>query len=47
MENNKVKINCPKCDEETEFSLIKDAVDEHGEVYICQHCRYPFRFALR
>ena len=36
-------IQCPKCHQETEI-LLNDAVDELGEVYICKHCGYKFRY---
>ncbi len=41
-----MKIICPKCGKETEFYL-HNAIDEHGEVYMCQHCKYQFRYALK
>ena len=41
-----IKINCPKCKKETDIN-ISDAVDEEGEVFICKHCGYHFRFATR
>ena len=44
--NNIMKINCPKCHKETEF-FLSDAVDEHGEVFKCQHCGFYFRYATR
>lgn len=39
-------IKCPKCEKPTSFELEKDAIDELGEVYKCQHCGWPFRFVL-
>lgn len=47
MEHNKIKINCPKCGKETEFTLMYDAMDEEGEVYKCNHCGFHFRYALK
>lgn len=41
-----MKINCPKCHEETEF-LLKDAVDELGEVFRCNHCGFYFSYTLK
>ena len=32
-----MKINCPKCNEETEF-FTHNSISEDGEVYMCQHC---------
>lgn len=37
-------VKCPKCKEETEID-ISNAIDEEGEVFNCQHCGYPFRYA--
>lgn len=36
-------IKCPKCNKDTEF-FINDAIDELGEVFQCEHCKYPFRY---
>lgn len=39
-------IICPKCG--NHFSVtITDAVDEHGEVFICPNCRYLLRYTLK
>lgn len=40
-----MKINCPKCNEETEF-FTHNSISEDGEVYMCQHCGWPFRFVF-
>ena len=40
-----MKINCPKCHEETEF-FTHNSISEDGEVYRCQHCGWPFRFVF-
>ena len=40
-----MKINCPKCQKETEF-FTKDSISEDGEVFKCQHCGWPFRFVF-
>ena len=39
-----MNIKCPKCHKETEL-FLNDAVDEHGEVFACQHCGFHFRYA--
>jgi DNA-directed RNA polymerase subunit RPC12/RpoP len=36
-------IKCPKCRKETSFEL-RDAIDEEGEIYRCQHCGWPFHY---
>lgn len=41
-----MKIICPKCGEETEF-FIGDAIDELGEVFECQNCKWPFRYVKK
>ena len=38
-----MKINCPKCHEETEF-FLNNSISEDGEVYRCKHCGWPFRY---
>ena len=38
------KVNCPKCNGEVELDVRK-TVDENGEVFVCPHCGYPFRYA--
>ena len=37
-------IRCPKCRRETSFELARDAIDEVGEIYRCQHCGWPFHY---
>lgn len=37
-------IKCPKCHQDTEINLAH-ARDEEGEVFTCEHCGYPFRYA--
>jgi len=37
-------IKCPKCHQDTEINLAH-AADEDGEVFRCEHCGYPFRYA--
>lgn len=39
-------IICPKCGKETSFVKLVDAIDESGEFYRCQHCKWPFHYAL-
>ena len=41
-----MKINCPKCESEVNLDISK-AIDEEGEVFICPHCRWPFRYAKK
>ena len=41
-----MKVKCPKCQCETEIDIAK-AIDENGEVFACEHCKYPFRYANR
>ena len=36
-------ITCPKCKDNFSVS-ISDAIDEHGEVYICPHCGWKLRY---
>lgn len=38
------KIKCVKCGRETEIN-ISNAIDADGEVFKCNHCGYPFRYA--
>jgi len=36
-------IICPKCG--NSFSVtISDAIDEHGEVYMCPNCKWKLRY---
>jgi len=37
-------IPCPKCRKEVCVDISK-AVDEHGEVFVCSHCGWNFRYA--
>jgi len=39
-------VKCPKCKQDTEID-IADAIDENGEVFRCEHCKYPFRYATK
>lgn len=41
-----MKIKCPKCGKETSFKL-NEAIDEEGEVFICNHCKWPFRYTKK
>ena len=36
-------IKCPKCHEHTHLNIGK-TIDELGEVYVCDHCHWPFRY---
>ncbi len=38
-----IKINCPKCGKETTINIEK-SISEDAEVFVCEHCRYPFRY---
>ena len=37
-------IKCPKCRRETSFEMPRDAIDEDGEIYRCQHRGWPFHY---
>ena len=37
-------VKCPKCHKDTEINIAR-AIDENGEVFRCEHCGYPFRYA--
>ena len=37
------KIKCPKCNKETIINIAK-AIDENGEEFRCENCRYIFRY---
>jgi len=39
-------VKCPKCQCDTELN-IANAIDENGEVFLCEHCGYPFRYTDR
>ena len=39
-------VKCPKCHHDTELNIAK-AIDENGEVFLCEHCGYPFRYTNR
>lgn len=36
-------IKCPKCHKDTIIDIAK-AVDADAEVYVCNHCKYVFRY---
>lgn len=36
-------IKCPKCNKETSIDISK-SINEEGEVFMCEHCKYPFWF---
>jgi DNA-directed RNA polymerase subunit RPC12/RpoP len=38
------KIKCVNCGEETEINIM-NALDEDAEVFRCENCGYPFRYA--
>ena len=38
-----IKIKCPKCKQEVDID-IANAIDEHGETYICPYCRWKLRY---
>lgn len=40
-----MKIKCPKCHEETEFT-IRDSISDDGEVFLCTKCKWPFRYVI-
>ncbi len=37
-------IKCPKCGKETAFEPERDAIDDEGEIYRCQHCGWLFHY---
>ena len=37
-------IKCPNCNKNIEIDISK-AVDEFGELFLCNNCRYKFRYA--
>ena len=39
-------VKCPKCNQDTEINVAR-AIDENGEVFMCEHCKYPFRYATK
>ncbi len=39
-------IKCPKCQQDVKID-IAHAVDENGEVFMCPHCGYHFRYTER
>lgn len=41
-----MKIKCPNCGKEIEL-FIHEAIDEDGEVFLCKHCKKPFRYTER
>ena len=42
-----ITIDCPKCKKPTSFEMVRDAIDEEGEVYRCKHCGWPFRYVYK
>ena len=38
-------VKCVKCGQDNEIDITK-AIDEEGEVFACEHCNYPVRYAL-
>ena len=40
---NMIKINCPKCGKKTTINIEK-SISEDAEVFVCEHCGYPFRY---
>ena len=38
-----MEVTCPKCGHKNKIDIMK-AVDEHGEVFLCSSCGYPFRY---
>lgn len=43
---NFMTIKCPKCQQDVKID-IAHAVDENGEVFMCPHCGYHFRYTER
>ena len=39
-------IKCPKCHKDVEIDIAK-AIDENGEVFMCPHCKFSFRYTKR
>lgn len=39
-------VKCVKCGHETSIDISK-AIDANGEVFRCEHCGYPFRYAKK
>ena len=39
-------IKCPKCHKDVEIDIAK-AIDENGEVFMCPHCKFKFRYTRR
>lgn len=39
-------IKCPKCHQDVELD-IKNTIDENGEVFMCNHCKFKFRYTLK
>lgn len=37
------KVKCPKCNELVEIDISKSISDD-GEVFMCPHCKYVFRY---
>lgn len=40
------KIYCPKCKKKTRIDIVR-AIDADGETFICECCKYPFRFVKK
>lgn len=38
-----MKINCPKCKSPTIVN-ISNAIDENGEMFVCNNCGWPFMY---
>lgn len=34
---------CPKCGKDTIVDL-SHSISEDGEVFVCEHCKWPFRY---
>jgi len=43
-EQKRKTVCCPKCGRQTSFDPPRDAIDEEGEFYRCQHCGWPFHY---
>lgn len=41
-----ITIPCPKCRDIFTIN-IANAIDEFGEVFMCSHCHFKFRYAER
>ena len=36
-------IKCPKCQKDVEIN-IANSISDDGEVFVCPHCDYKFRY---